>query len=108
RDALAAALADLRASTARILDAWHNDRPLALASAFDYMMQAGYVMGGWHLLRSALVAHAKLDAGNDNPFYTCKLATARFYCESVLPKAAGHAGAVGTVGGLLEFAEAWL
>ncbi|MEE4661955.1 MAG: acyl-CoA dehydrogenase family protein, partial [Halieaceae bacterium] len=39
RDALAAALADLRASTARILDAWHNDRPLALASAFDYMMQ---------------------------------------------------------------------
>ena len=106
--AVLAALAALRESTARILDAWQNNRPAALASAFDYMMQTGYVMGGWHLLRSALVAQARIDQGSDNPFYQQKIATARFYCESVLPRAEGHAGAVSDAGGLLDYAEAWL
>ncbi|MEM0953561.1 MAG: acyl-CoA dehydrogenase family protein [Pseudomonadota bacterium] len=108
RDAMAAALADLRASTVRILEAWQSNRSAALASAFDYMMQTGYVMGGWHLLRSAVLAQDRINDGSDNPFYQRKLATARFYCESVLPRAAGHAGAISDAGGLLDYAEAWL
>jgi alkylation response protein AidB-like acyl-CoA dehydrogenase len=105
---LAAALAELRHSTATILANWQDNRPAALARAYDYMMQTGYVMGAWHLLRSALVARRRLDEGSDNPFYQRKLVTARFYCESVLPRAAGFAGAIASGDALLDYAENWL
>nr|MDJ0879460.1 acyl-CoA dehydrogenase C-terminal domain-containing protein [Halieaceae bacterium] len=105
---LAAALADLRHSTATILANWQDNRPAALARAYDYMMQTGYVMGAWHLVRSALIAKQRLDEGSDNPFYERKLVTARFYCESVLPRAAGFAGAIAGGDALLDYAENWL
>jgi alkylation response protein AidB-like acyl-CoA dehydrogenase len=109
RDALANALAELRQSTALIVQQLSDNREAAMASAFDYMMQVGYVIGGWHMARSALVADARLQAGSDNPFYTRKLATAAFYGENLLPRASGYAGAIG--GGnaaLLDYAEDWL
>ncbi len=106
--ALAGSVAELRETTTFVLANWQENRPAALASAFDYMMQTGYVMGGWHLLRSALVAQKQLDSGSDNPFYTAKIATTRFYFDSVLPRAAGHAGAISDGDSLLDFAEGWL
>jgi len=109
RAALAAALADARDSTARIVARWGDNREAALAGAFDYMMQIGYLMGGWHLTRSALVAEARLRAGSDNPFYARKLATARFYMENLLPRASACAGAIrGDHRALLDYAEDWL
>ena len=80
----------------------------ALAGAFDYMMQVGYVMGGWHLTRSALIARARLDGGSDNPFYTGKIASARYYVEQLLPRAAAGARVVcnGSVA-LQAYAEDW-
>jgi alkylation response protein AidB-like acyl-CoA dehydrogenase len=105
---LSGALAQLRESTAVVLDYWTDNTPAALARAFDYMMQTGYVMGGWHLARSALVAKRRLDDGSDNPFYLRKLATAGYYMESVLPRASGYAGAVAGADSLLDYAENWL
>jgi hypothetical protein len=105
---LADALAELRDSTGTILSLLAENRPAALAGAFDYMMQTGYVMGGWHLARSALIAKQRVDQGSDNPFYRRKLATAGYYMESLLPRARGHAGAIAGADNLLDYAENWL
>ena len=107
-DALDAALADARASTAQITADWSDNREAALAAAFDYMMQIGYLMGGWHLARSALVAQNQVQAGTATPFYRRKLATARFYMENLLPRAAAHAKAIANRNGaLLEYSADW-
>jgi alkylation response protein AidB-like acyl-CoA dehydrogenase len=105
---LAVSLADLRQSTATVLQCWADNRPAALARAYDYMMQTGYFMGAWHLARSALVAKQKLEAGSDNPFYQRKLATAAYYVHNILPRAAGHAGTIAGSNTLLDYAENWL
>jgi alkylation response protein AidB-like acyl-CoA dehydrogenase len=108
QSALAAALAELRESTATILASWQDDKPAALARAFDYMMQTGYVMGGWHLVRSAGLARQRMAEGGDNPFYRRKLATARYYACNILPRASGHAGAIAGASTLRDYAEDWL
>ncbi|PWV60074.1 acyl-CoA dehydrogenase C-terminal domain-containing protein [Plasticicumulans acidivorans] len=58
-----------------------------LGEAVNAVMLAGYVCGGWQLARAALVANAKLAAGEDPAFYEAKVLTARFYAEQLLPKA---------------------
>ena len=59
-----------------MLQAMAEDASIALGASFDYMMQTGYLFGGWQLARSALVALARLREGSDNPFYEQKIATA--------------------------------
>ena len=107
--ALTNGLALQRESTARLLAQWGEQREAALASAFDYMMQSGYLMGGWHLARSALVASQRLAEGSDNTFYQRKLATTRFYMQNLLPRAEACARAIanGNVA-LMDCAEDWL
>ena len=105
---LAEALADLRQSTVAILAMYADNRTAALARAFDYMMQTGYVMGGWHLCRSALLAKQRLTEGSDNPFYERKMATAAYYADAILPRARAHAGVIGGGDSLLDYAENWL
>ena len=57
------------------------------------MMQVGYVVGGWHMARSALVAQAR-QSQSDNPFYPQKILSTLFYVEHILPRAEGHARVV--------------
>jgi acyl-CoA dehydrogenase len=64
------------------------------AAAVPHLMLWGYVTGGWQLGRSALIAEKKLD----DPFYSAKLITARYYADHVLPKAIGYAHEI-TAGG---------
>ena len=107
--ALEAALAEARESTALILSLWQDNRGAALAGAFDYMMQVGYLMGGWHLARSALVAADKIAAGADNPFYARKLMTAKFYAENLQSRGTSYARSLGgNNAALLDYAEEWL
>jgi len=54
----------------------------------------GVLTGGWLMLKSAVAAQAKIDAGSDDAFYTSKLATAQFYVEQILPRALAHKTAV--------------
>ncbi|MGW2871406.1 acyl-CoA dehydrogenase [Kitasatospora sp. NPDC001225] len=52
------------------------------------LMVSGDVVVGWLLLRQAVVALAKLEAGaseKDVPFYQGKVAAARFFAKNVLP-----------------------
>tara|TARA_R110002110_G_scaffold177902_1_gene382600 strand:- start:37395 stop:39164 length:1770 start_codon:yes stop_codon:yes gene_type:complete len=107
--ALEHALADTEEATGQVLEALAADPAVALGASFDYLMQCGYLFGGWHLARSALLASARMAAGADNDFYPRKIATARFYAEQILPRCTAHAGAIATAAGALNSYPAdWL
>jgi len=56
------------------------------SASVNFMMLFGFLCGGWLMAKSAIQAQAKLDAGEGNPeFWQSKLATARFFCEHMLP-----------------------
>lgn len=106
---LAGALAHQEHSTEWVLQALKDDREAAMGASFEYMMQTGYLFGGWHLARSALVALARVKGGSDNPFYEAKIATAQFYAEQILPRCAAHSGAVaGAAGTLQSYPVDWI
>ncbi len=68
-----------------------EDPNAAMAASFNYMMLTGYVFGGWHLARAALIACQRLDDEGEDDFHRAKIATARFYAEQILPRATGLA-----------------
>lgn len=88
---LTTALAEMEASTLAIQHALEVDVSAALGASFDFLMQTGYLLGGWHMARSALVSLQRLRQGSDNLFYEKKISTAAFYCEQILPRCASHA-----------------
>lgn len=107
--ALAEALADHVQSTENLLALHARSPEAAKGLAFDYMMQTGYLFGGWQLLRGALVAGARIDEGHDNPFYPRKVATARYYAQFILPRGRAAAGAIaGAADALVAYREDWL
>ena len=62
----------------------------AFAGSVTYLMLAGNVMAGWQMARALIAAETALDAGDgDRAFLEAKVATARFYAEHLLAKAAG-------------------
>ena len=60
----------------------------ALAGAYPYLTMFGTVMGGWMMVRSALAATGRMGGDGDDRWLAQKVATARFYCENLLPGAA--------------------
>ena len=56
------------------------------AAAVDYLRVCGHLVFAYFWARMAKVALAKKDSGD--PFYTAKLATARFYMQRLLPDTA--------------------
>ena len=68
---------------------------LAFAGATAYLELFGLVAGGAMMARSATAAARALAGDADNAgFYRTKLATARYYAEHVLPRAAGLASTI--------------
>jgi len=57
------------------------------AAAVDYLRVVGHLVFAYFFARMAKIALAKKDSGD--PFYTAKLATARFYFAKLLPETAG-------------------
>ncbi len=57
------------------------------AAAVDYLRICGHLVFAFFFARSAKIALAK--QGSGDPFYTAKLATARFYFAKLLPETAG-------------------
>ncbi len=67
----------------------------ASVGAVPFLELFGTVAGGWQSARAALAAHRRLAAGGGEAgFYRAKLATARFYADHVLVRAAGLARTV--------------
>jgi alkylation response protein AidB-like acyl-CoA dehydrogenase len=107
-ECLALALAEQVATTQRLLQALSDDRFTALGGSFDYMMQTGYLFGGWQLSRGALVGADLIAAGERVLFCDRKINTALFYMERLLPRARAHAGAIDAPGdSLTDFALDW-
>ncbi len=76
------------------------------AGSVPYLTLAGTVIGGWNMARAALVAQAKVAAGDSDTFYSAKIKTARFYADYVLTRAAGlRAAIVGGAEGVLALTE---
>jgi alkylation response protein AidB-like acyl-CoA dehydrogenase len=59
------------------------------AGSVPYLMLAGNLVAGWQMARALLVAEQLLPKGQDADFLRAKIATARFYAEHILVKAAG-------------------
>ena len=105
---LQVALADHVATTNQLLATLAEDRFAALGGSFDYMMQTGYLFGGWQMARGALVAASIAESGSRVDFSERKVATARFYMERLLPRARAHAGVIAAPGeGLSNFSLDW-
>jgi hypothetical protein len=65
------------------------------AIGFNFLMQFGYVLGGWYHYRSAVIAQSKLTAGDgDADFMQRKLTAAEFYSSQLLPRAAAYSAAI--------------
>jgi 3-(methylthio)propanoyl-CoA dehydrogenase len=72
-----------------------SDPNAAYAGSVPYLMLAGNLMAGWQLARALLVAEQQLaDGAGDRAFLEAKVATARFYAEHVLCKAAATRDAI--------------
>ncbi|EPD37561.1 MULTISPECIES: acyl-CoA dehydrogenase [Delftia] len=64
------------------------------AGSVPYLMLAGNLVAGWQMGRALLVAEQLLHKGQDEAFLRAKIATARFYAEHILVKAAGLRDAI--------------
>ena len=75
--------------------------------AVPFLKLLGIVAGGWQMARAAVVAQAKIDDKNQDPFYPAKITTAQFYADHVLSAAAGLAHTViyGGAGGIVAIFE---
>jgi alkylation response protein AidB-like acyl-CoA dehydrogenase len=93
-DRLAESVVGLREATDWLLANGLADPVNALAGATPYLRMCGIVTGGWLLARSALAAQRRLDAGDASALLEQKIVTARFYCDQLLPQAAGLVAAV--------------
>jgi hypothetical protein len=66
----------------------------AFAGSVPYLMLAGNVVAGWQMARALMVAEDQLAAGQDSDFMQAKIATARFYGDHLLSRAAGIRDAI--------------
>ena len=76
------------------------------AGAVPFLHLFGIVAGGWQMGRAAIIARERLAAGESDPFWSAKLATARFFADHFLTQASGLAeSVVGGAAGTLEIAD---
>jgi alkylation response protein AidB-like acyl-CoA dehydrogenase len=92
---LAEAHAVLKETTEWLMAKGLSDPYAAQAGATPYLRMCGIATGGWLLARSALAAQRRLGQdGAGSELLEQKIVTARFYCDQLLPQAAGLRAAV--------------
>ena len=81
-----------------------------LAGAYPFLTLASEVTGGYYMAIGAVAAQRRLKNKEGDPgFADSKVALARYYADSVLPKAAGHAAEVmGAADAMLDFPDEYL
>ena len=92
RRQLALAVDTLDTATDWLVEQGADAGDVVAAAAAPYLKLFGLVAGGAMMARSAIVALDKLagdDPDTDRDFYNAKVATARYYAENILPRAAG-------------------
>ena len=107
--ALSDALATHVTSSQTILELFKVDKSAAMSVSFDYMMQTGYLFGGWHLAASSLVAIDLLSRDEKTLFCQRKIATTEFYLHRLMPRGSAHADAIlSPLSQLDDYAADWL
>ncbi|MCB2102120.1 MAG: acyl-CoA dehydrogenase, partial [Rhodobacterales bacterium] len=108
-DRLTAGTDALERATEWLVPAYGEDPRVPSAGATHYLELMGTVTGGWMLAHAALAAHDRRARGVGDPdFDAAKIATARFFAEHRLCRAAGLAAAfMGGGGTVLAMAEDW-
>jgi len=76
--------AALGAAVDHLLECAAGDARGAYAGAVPYLKLAGIALGGWQMGRAALVAQARVEAGDADPYYRAKIASARFFADHIL------------------------
>jgi alkylation response protein AidB-like acyl-CoA dehydrogenase len=72
---------------AEVILANANDPHFGNCIAFNFLMLAGTLVGGWQMAWAALAAKRKLEKEQgDTTFHQSKIITASFYMEQVLPR----------------------
>jgi hypothetical protein len=85
----------LEGATRWIVDTFPANPNAVAAVAVPYLKLFGFTAGAWMMAQAAMVALARRkEVGADTVFYDAKLATARFYCEHILPQAVALAHSV--------------
>ncbi len=83
-----------------------SDPKAVHAGAVPFLHLFGIVAGGWQMGRMAVIARARITAGDGDPFWPAKLATTRFFADHFLTQAAGLAESViGGATGALDMAD---
>jgi len=83
-----------------------SDPKAVHAGAVPFLHLFGIIAGGWQMGRTAVIARARIAAGDGDPFWSAKLATTRFFADHFLTQAAGLAESViGGAPGALEMAD---
>jgi alkylation response protein AidB-like acyl-CoA dehydrogenase len=77
-----------------IVATYGSDARAASAGAVPFLRLFGIVAGGWQMARAALVAQAKIDGGDSDPFFAAKIITSRFFADHFLSQADGLASSV--------------
>lgn len=87
RVALRRGLEAARDVVAAVLEGHEADPNLAGATAVNFLMLMGTLLGGWHLAIGAGFATTQLDASDaDRPFLEGKLVTSEFFAEHFMPR----------------------
>ena len=91
---LGSAAGSVRVTTLKLAERLASAPADAFAGATPYLRMLGQLVGGWSLVRQALAAQRRIDAGDPDERLSAKLVTAAFYCEQLLPLAAAQEPAV--------------
>ena len=95
RGQLMAAIAAMMTSADWLLQSAKDNPTVAAASAAPFLRLCGNALGGYYLIRSAVLAQQDLVAKNgDADFLNAKIISARFFALHVLPQCAGLATSV--------------
>ena len=89
-----------------IVENFSSEPKATHAGAVPFLHLLGITAGGWQMGRAAVIARAKIVAGDADPFWSAKLATTRFFADHFLTQVPGLAESVLAGGaGALEMAE---
>ncbi|MBN8442983.1 MAG: acyl-CoA dehydrogenase [Dechloromonas sp.] len=107
RGALAEGVDAVEEAVAYIVANYAKDIKAVSVGSVPFLKLLGIVAGGWQMARAALVARAKLAAGEgDARFFEAKIVTARFFADHVMSEARGLSYAVvNGAAGALELSE---
>jgi len=94
RQRFAAGIDELEKAATWIVGNFGKDVRATSVGAVPFLWLFGIVAGGWQMARAALVAQAKIDGGDADPFYPAKIVTTRFFADHQLSRAAGLASTV--------------